>query len=355
MLGRIVENNELKTITDYEAMNAAITSGQPIWIELEAQCKEADDLLVTTLNIHPLTIEDIWNRRAHPKLEDYRNYLYLIIHTLRPAKKSSLDLVELDVVIGKTFIITHDPQAEITKAVADELARDPSRLTKGPAWVAHMVLDHAVDRYLPVVDELDGSIEALTNDALTRAGTPKGPPVLRRILRYKRMLQNMRRMAIHQREIFLRLARAEFDEIPKEMTPFFRDVYDHFLRINDLVESYRDLVTSALEAYLTVQANRMNEIMKTLTMISTVMLPLTFIAGLYGMNFKHMPELSWTYGYPFALLLMALIAVGILWWFRRKRWLGSDDMPVLDDDQKPAKKQKSAKAAEPVKSAPTGS
>ncbi|HTL36387.1 MAG TPA: magnesium/cobalt transporter CorA [Kofleriaceae bacterium] len=353
MLGRVVEDGELKTITDCEAMKAAIAKGTHIWIELEAQCAEADDLLVTTLHIHPLTIEDIWATRSQPKLEDYRNYLYLIIHALKGPKRQGLELVEVDVIIGKTFLITHDRVGEVSKQVLADLQRDPTSLVKGPAWVAHMVLDEIVDQYLPVVDELDGAIEGLTNDALTRAGTPKGPPVLRRILRYKRLLQNMRRMAIHQREIFLRVGRGEFEEIPRETTPFFRDVYDHFLRINDLVESYRDLVTSALEAYLTVQANRMNEIMKTLTMISTVMLPLTFIAGVYGMNFKHMPETNWLLGYPMALGLMAVIAVAILWYFRKKRWIGNaDEIPVSDDDgAKTATKKKPAAS----KSAPAGS
>lgn len=333
MIGRVVENGELKTITDHNAMKAALTAGRNIWIELENQCAEADDILEKTLDIHPLTIEDIWQKRSQPKLEDYRNYLYLIVHALKGQKKSGLELVEVDIVIGKTFLITHDPVGAVTKDVADELARDPSRLEKGPAWVAHMVLDHIVDQYMPVVDELDDAIEGLTTDALNKAGTPNGAPVLKRILRYKRVLQNMRRMSIHQREIFLRVGRGEFEEIPKETTPFFRDVYDHFLRINDLLESYRDLITSALEAYLAVQANRMNEIMKTLTMISTVMLPLTFIAGVYGMNFKHMPELEWLYGYPFALGLMLAIALGIFWFFRRKRWIGSDDLPVVEDDK----------------------
>ncbi len=135
-------------------------------------------------------------------------------------------------------------------------------------------------------------------------------------------------MSIHQREILLRLARGEFEEIPRDVVPFFRDVFDHFVRINDLLEGFRDLITSALEAYLSVQNNRMGEVMKTLTLISTVMLPLTFLVGLYGMNFKHMPELSWLYGYPFALGLMAVIAGGILLWFRRRGWLGSrDDLP----------------------------
>jgi magnesium transporter len=131
-------------------------------------------------------------------------------------------------------------------------------------------------------------------------------------------------MSIHQREILLRVARGEFDEIPAETLPFFRDVYDHFLRINDIAEGYRDLVSSALDAYLSVQSNRMNEIMKTLTLMSTVMLPLTFIAGVYGMNFKHMPELEWVWGYPAALGLMVSVVVAIGLWFHHRGWIGGN-------------------------------
>jgi len=172
-----------------------------------------------------------------------------------------------------------------------------------------------------VIDELDHDIEALENQVLAKAGTKGGTDVLRKILRFKRMLLQLRRMSIHQREILLRLARGEFDEIPAEMMPFYRDVYDHFLRVNDLVESYRDLVTSALEAYLSVQSNRMNEIMKQLTLVATVMLPITFIAGVYGMNFEHMPELKWKFGYLFVWGVMVVVTGGLWWVFRKKQWI----------------------------------
>jgi magnesium transporter len=353
VLARVVENDQIKEIRDDAEIRRVIASGQNIWIELESQCKEADDLLVEVFDIHPLTIEDIWQKRSAPKLEDYRKYLYLIIHVVKGPKRASFELAELDVLIGKTFVITHDPTGEITKDVVDEMKRDCTLLARGPAWLAHSILDHAVDRYLPVVDDLDVQLESLTNDALVAAGTPKGPAVLRRILKYKRRLQDLRRMSVHQREIFLRVSRGEFEEIPRETMPFYRDVYDHFLRINDLIESYRDLVTSALEAYLTVQSNRMNEIMKTLTMISTVMLPLTFIAGVYGMNFRFMPELDWQFGYPLALGLMAVTLVVILWWFRRKQWLGAGDESVFAEEgakkaagtPKPAAKAAAKKAS----------
>src|SRR5262249_7820822 len=150
---------------------------------------------------------------------------------------------------------------------------------------------------------------------------PDGVRVLARIFALKRSLQALRRVSIREREILLRLGRGEFDVVPGEALPYFRDVYDHLVRIADLAESYRDLVTGPLDAYLSAQSNRMNEIMKTLTLISTVMLPLTFIAGIYGMNYENMPELKWRYGYPFALALMAGVALLIVVWFRRRRWV----------------------------------
>lgn len=328
MLARIYEDDQVKTLGDVAEIRAAIRANKPIWIELGTQTPEADQLLMEAFDIHPLTIEDIWVKRNAPKLEDYRNYLYVIVHGIRAGKRGAIDLVELDILIGKTFVITHDPTGDITKDVVDEIGRDPALLARGPAWLAHAILDSAVDRYLPIVDHLDKEIDKLETEALQRAGTPKGQAVMKRILKFRRVLQELRRMSIHQREILLRLSRGEFEEIPREAVPFFRDVYDHFVRINDLLEGFRDLVTSALDAYLSVQNNRMSEVMKTLTLISTVMLPLTFIAGVYGMNFTHMPELTWLLGYPYALVLMALVAGGILLWFRRKGWLGHrDELP----------------------------
>jgi len=340
MFARVYENDEIKVVTDLAGIRAAIDAKLPIWIELEKQCTEGEQLMLETFDIHPLTIEDIWGRRAQPKLEDYRKYLYVIVHGVKSAKRGTIELLELDVLIGTTFVITHDPSGEITRDVVQELERDPALLCKGPAWLAHAILDNAVDRFLPVVDQLNDDVEKLETDALLRAGTPKGPAVLRRILKFRRMLQELRRMSIHQREILLRLARGEFEEIPRDSVPFFRDVFDHFVRVTDLIETFRDLITSALEAYLTVQANRMGEVMKTLTLMSTIMLPLTFIAGLYGMNFRHMPELSWIYGYPFALGVMAVVAGGILLWFRRRGYLGARQ--ELPDDEPPKHAHKAA-------------
>ncbi|MCW5800968.1 MAG: magnesium/cobalt transporter CorA [Deltaproteobacteria bacterium] len=321
MLARILDHDAIVTSTDGREALDAIAAGKRVWVELERETDEASKFL-TGLGIHPLTIEDIWGPRAHPKIDDFPAYLYVIIHGVGAAHGNELSLVEIDVLFGKNWLVTHDRSGLVCDDIGTELDHSPRLLAKGPAWLAHAVLDRAVDRYLPVIDQLDSDIDELENDVLERAGTPKGRATLRRILEFKRMLQTLRRTSIHQREILLRLARGEFDEIPTDALPFFRDVYDHFLRIQDIAEGYRDLVTSALDAFLSVQSNRMNEVMKTLTLISTMMLPLTFIAGVYGMNFKTMPELDWAGGYPAALGLMLVVAGSILLWFRRKGWIG---------------------------------
>jgi len=327
MQARILEGDKLRTTTDPAQIRAALAEDKRIWIDLERQTPDADALLAEVLKLHPLTIEDIWAERSRPKIDDFDDYLYVIVHGIGAAKHDKLQTVEIDLVIGPNWLVTHDPAGLVSDDIGTELDHSARVLTKGIAWLAHAVLDRAVDRYMPVIDELDAEIEQLENDVLDHAGTSRGRIVLMRILAFKRRLQELRRMGIHQREILLRVSRGEFDEIPAETLPFFRDVYDHFLRINDIAEGYRDLVTSALDAYLSVQSNRMNEIMKTLTLMSTVMLPLTFIVGLYGMNFKHMPELEWVWGYPAAIGFMVVVVTVILLWFRHRGWIGGGREP----------------------------
>jgi magnesium transporter len=327
VLARILEDGKIVATTDPVAMRAAIAEKKRIWIELERQSPEADAML-QLLEIHPLTIEDIYGSGSQPKVDDFPNYLYVVIHGIGSAKRKKLDLVEVDVVIGDNWLVTHDRTGLVADDCGTDLDHSPRMLAKGVAWLAHGILDRVVDRYLPVIDELDTEVDKLENDVIEKAGTPRGKHVLTRILAFKRTLQELRRMGIHQREILMKLSRGEYEEIPADALPFYRDVYDHFLRIQDITEGYRDLLTSALDAYLSVQSNRMNEVVKTLTLMSTVMLPLSFIAGLYGMNFKHeksplnMPELEWYFGYPFALALMLAVAIGIVFFFKKKGYIG---------------------------------
>jgi len=343
----LLDHDTIHATTNVTEIREAIESGKKIWVELERHSHDADVLLTDTLKLHPLTIEDIWGQGSHPKIDDYPSYLYVVVHGIGSARGDGLSLVEVDVLIGPNWLVTHDRDGLVADDLGTALDHAPRMLGKGVAWLAHAVLDRVVDRYLPVIDQLDTEIDELENDVLDKAGTPRGKRVLARILAFKRLLQSLRRMSIHQREILLKLSRGEYDEIPPDALPFYRDVYDHFLRVQDISEGYRDLVTSALDAYLSVQSNRMNEIVKALTLMSTVMLPLSFIAGIYGMNFKgekspyNMPELDWLYGYPFALGLMATVAGAIVLWFRYKGWIGNRQPKPTDPI--PKKKKRRAK------------
>jgi magnesium transporter len=322
----ILEGDAVRETSEFSDVGKAHVAGQTFWLELDERTDEATEFLEKVLGIHPLAIEDVWNDVSLPKVEDFGDYVQIIIHGIREDDQSSkevpLELAELDVLIGKHFVITHAHDEKICAVtpVQSEILRNPRLLKKGPAWVAHAVMDRMVDEYMPLIDRFDEQIEGIETQILE--GTQKSDrQVIPKIIRIKRSLQMLRRTTIYQREILLRLSRAEFDEIPRELVPFYRDVYDHFARVTELVDSYRELVTSLLEAQFSMQSNRMNEIMKRLTIISTIMLPLSLVAGIYGMNFKHMPELEWLWGYPFALGLMATIAVSIITWFRVKRWI----------------------------------
>ena len=322
----ILDDEALRQTSDLAEVAQAHAEGKRFWVELDERTPDADRFLEQTLRIHPLAIEDLWNDLGLPKVEDFGDYVQLVMHGVREGDADShevpLALAELDVLIGRNYLVTHahDERVCAIAPVQAELARNARLLRRGPAWVAHAILDRMVDEYLPLIDRFDDEIEQVETSILAENAT-QDRAIMARILRIKRSLQMLRRTTIYQREVLLRLARAEFDEIPREAMPFYRDVYDHFARVTELVDSYRELVTSLLDAHLSMQSNRMNEVMKRLTVMSTIMLPLSVIAGIYGMNFKHMPELEWIYGYPFAVGLMAAVVVAVLAFFRVKRWI----------------------------------
>jgi magnesium transporter len=327
MKALILDGDVARQTTNLDEIVEAHAQGKTFWVELDEKTPATDKLLEATLQIHPLTIEDIWNDIGLPKVEDFGAYVQIIMHGVREEDREGHDvplaLAELDVIIGHNFLVTHahDEKVCAIAPVQAEIQRNARLLKKGPAWVAHALLDRVVDGYLPLIDRFDDQIEAVESKIL-EAKQPlddTGPMV--RIIRIKRSLQMLRRVTIHQREILMRVVRAEFDEVPDELTPFYRDVYDHMARLTELVDSYRELTSSLLEAHFSIQSQQMNEIMKRLTLISTIMLPLTLIAGIYGMNFEKMPELKWEHGYFFALALMIAVAAFVIAYFRSKKWL----------------------------------
>jgi len=321
LIARVIEGQRCKELRDPAAIAAALADPESsMWIDSDGHTEEMERFLLDTLRVHPLVVEDIFEERVTPKVEDHADYLYLVMHGVRRDAESpqSLGTVELDIVIGKNWVFTHHtvPMRSVEGLSAD-LDRMPRMLSRGPAFVAHALVDRLTDNYLPVVDrfeeELDEIEEAVVHD-------PK-PELLPRLFAVKRSLQRLRRISVYQRDVLQRLSRPEFDLIPADAMPFFRDAYDHFVRIADLADSYRELVMMSLEMYMSVVANRTNEIMKALALISTIMLPLTFVSGVYGMNFDNLPGRAWPWGFWALLGLMAVIAGVLGWQFKRRRWL----------------------------------
>lgn len=292
-----------------------------VWVDLDSQGPESKRILEDVFEFHPLLVEDAFADAPTPKIEDFGDYLYIIVHGLldaHPEDDGEVHTADLDLFLGERYLITHyrRPFAVVGEA-REAVRRDPALLARGPAVVAHRIIDHLVDEYLPLMKRLDAEVDGIEEAILTDSS----PDLLERIFRMKHSLQRIRRVGLHQKGLLERMARGDFALIPGDVRPFFSDVYDHMMRVTDLNDVYRDLMTSSLDAYLGMQSHKLNEVMRILTVFSTIMLPLTFITGLYGMNFEFMPYLHFEYGFELAIGVMVAIAVSMLIFFKRKRWI----------------------------------
>jgi magnesium transporter len=306
-----------------EAREALKDPENVLWVDFDCRSAESDALLSHLFGFHPLAIEDVYKEGHHPKVEDYDRYLYVVVQALTREKGwdlADIGITEVDLFIGGNFVVTHHAGAlpAIDCIREPTLARGKNHMQKGATFLAHAILDAIVDRFVPLGLELEHEIDALEVRVLR--GTDES--VLARILELIRSLHHMRRYAIRQRELLERLARAEFDEIPQEAKPFFRDVHEHFKDFTESLEIVRDDLASLFNAFISLASQRLNEVMKLLTILSAIVLPPTLIAGVYGMNFKKwFPELEWEYGYLWALGLMVASIIGGVGYCRYRRWL----------------------------------
>jgi magnesium transporter len=293
-----------------------------IWVDMESPTSEDERVLLDVFHFHPLTVEDCRENRHYPKVEEFQDYIYFIVHGVTAdISPERFNTIELDGFLGPNYVITyHHESFRSINNVKQLLRTTPMACQRGPAFLLHQILDQVVDFYSPVLDDFDDRIDQLEDDIFTL----KSPnnQILAEIMDLKRSVLRLRRISGKQMDILHRMSRGEFALIPGDMRPFYRDVYDHLVRVVDLAESYRDLISGSLEAYLSVVSNRLNEIMKVLTIFSAIMLPLTFIAGIYGMNFDNMPELHSRYGYYTVWALMIAVAIAMLLFFKRRGWIG---------------------------------
>ena len=273
-----------------------------------------------TFGLHPLVLEDILNTDQRPKLEDYGEYLYIVIKRLgngAPANEISTEQISL--ILGRNLVISFlESDSGVFNVVKDRILNNRGRIRRlGADYLAYTLMDAVVDNYFAIFEKLGERIEILQETIISRPT----PASLQTLHALKRELLFLRKSVWPLREVVSGLQRGDSTLIHKDTWFYLRDVYDHTIHVIDTIETYRDMLASMMDIYLSSLSIRLNEVMKVLTIIATIFMPLTFIVGLYGMNFQHMPELSWRWGYPLVLLVMAGVTAGMLVFFRRKKWI----------------------------------
>lgn len=298
-----------------------------IWVDIEGSGNKEIDILKNYFQFHPLAIEDCVHESLHPKMDNFGEYIFLETHTINPTEVTGEVLFwEVNIFLGSNYLVTyHNKPIKSLEKNIEKCTQIPDQMIgRGVDFLLYLLLDKIVDEYLVILESLDDRIIQVEDEIFEKTHTDP----LNNIFNLKKEVLQIRRIIGPQREIVNFLSRGDSSVIHKRNQIYFRDVYDHLFRIYEIIENYRELISGALEIYLTVisnrmtsASNRMNEIMKTLTIVATVMMPLTVIVGLYGMNFKYMPELEWKYGYFFVLGLMAVITILMLWFMKKKKWL----------------------------------
>jgi magnesium transporter len=309
---------EERQLTDIEQCFPYRDKPTVTWINIEG-LHDVD--LISRLGkhfgFHPLTLEDVLNCGQRPKLEDYGDYHFMVMKSLYH-KDEELEIEQISFFLSGTYVITlQEVPGDSFEAVRERIRHGKGQIRKmGPDYLLYALVDALVDEFFPVLEAYGERVEELEDEVIDKPT----PEILNEIHRIKRELLLVRRTAWPEREVINALQREEAHLIRPETRVFLRDCYDHTIQVIDMVETYRDLASGLLEVYLSSASNRLNEVMKVLTIISTIFIPLNFIAGLYGMNFHRMPELDWRFGYPFALTLMLTVGVLLVIYFRRKRW-----------------------------------
>ena len=269
--------------------------------------------------VHPLVLEDILNTHQRPKFEEIDNCLFIVLKTLRVDGSQAVQHEQISLLVFPGLLFTfRERRDDLFDSLSQRLVQGRGRIRNlGSDYLAYVVMDSVVDRYFTLTDALEETIEAVEAHLL---GRPRAQ-TFATIQRLRRELVFIRKAIVPLRELLTALLRSDTELIGAKTGPYFRDVFDHVIRVIETLDSYRDLINGMLEIYLSAVSNRMNEVMKVLTVFATIFIPLTFLVGIYGMNFDYMPELRWKWSYPILWLLFFLIPAGLLLWFRKRKWL----------------------------------
>lgn len=292
------------------------------WINIEGIHEvEVLEKLGNCFGLHPLVMEDILNTDQRPKMEDFGDYVYIVLKMLHyDETRNEVVPEQVSLVLGEKFLISFQEgiEGDNFRSVRDRIRNEKGRMRRlGADYLAYTLIDAIVDNYFLILEGLGGEIEVLEEELIVSPAQE----TLHKIHGLKREMIYLRKSVWPLREVVSALERGESALIKDYTRVYLKDVYDHTIQVIDTVETFRDMLSGMLDIYLSSISNKMNEVMKVLTIIATIFIPLTFIAGVYGMNFKHMPELGWHFGYYAIWVVMVMMGIAMLIYFRKKRWL----------------------------------
>lgn len=319
------KNGEVKTDLTRAEMLAAIRDKEGLlWVDLEDSTEFESECLVEIFNFHALAVEDCLSDNSEPKIDDYDEYLFMVMHSVIMTRDEERDLVELSTVelnifFGKNYVVTfHKTPITTISQIRNAATRNPDRfLGHGSDLLVHAIIDRLVDNYQPLLDRYDRRIDQLEDEVFDNPSED----YLSLILQTKRDVFNLRRILSPQRDLLNSLTKSATPFIKRKHLMYFRDVYDHLFRIYGISEGFHESLSSLLQVYFSYSSHKLNEIVKHMSVLATLTMPAVIIASIYGMNFHNMPELDWKYGYPFSILLSVFISASMLIWMKFKKWM----------------------------------
>jgi magnesium transporter len=297
--------------------------GSLAWLDFANPSADDLELLRHRLNLHELALEDLRKRRQRPNIDIYQHQYLLVAYEIAAGgtpRHPDFSLGELHLIVGAGYVVSvHWTDSPTVDGVRERWLKNPDEVATTPGGLIYELLDAVADGYFPLLDRLSERIDEL-HDSIFTSGSDAGSEVLRQVLAIKRELLDLRRVVAPLRDVANGLLRRDVSTVDEAMVPYFQDLYDHLVRVLDTIDVDREMLASALEANLSVISNNLNVIVKRLTAFTVILMIPTLIAGIYGMNFHFMPELSWQFGYFAALLLMLAASVGAYFYFRAKDW-----------------------------------
>ncbi len=290
-----------------------------IWADVSDPTSQDFEELAEEFGFHHLSIEDCQNAHQRPKVEEYSGYYFIVLYEAELAGSNDrLELRELNIFLGKNYLVTVHSRPIRAIETAKRLWHEwTDRAEQGSGLVAYLLIDAIVDDYLPLLDIISERMDDLEDSIFGEFRAE----AIQEIFSIKKKLLYLRRSITPLRDVFNTMLRREQPIFPRETHVYFQDVFDHLIRVADTIDTLRDMLSSTMDAYLSVSANRMNQVMKRLTSISTILMSVTLIAGIYGMNFIFMPELRWRFGYVFALLSMVIVGLALYVYLKKVKWI----------------------------------